>query len=55
LKQIQKLVVEDGGYPKEKIFQIYDRIMAQQFKTDSLFIEKIYERIRAFSNEEITT
>lgn len=33
---------------------MFDRIMKNQFKTDTLFVEKIYERIRAFNHEETT-
>jgi hypothetical protein len=30
---------------------MYKRIMANEFKTDTQYVEKIYERIRAFNPE----
>lgn len=33
---------------------MFDRIMLNEFKTDTMFVEKIYERIRAFNHEETT-
>ena len=33
---------------------MYDRIMSNEFKTDTLYLEKIYERIRAFNHEGTT-
>ena len=34
---------------------MYDRIMRKEFKTDTQYVEKIYERIRAFTHMESTT
>lgn len=34
---------------------MYSRIMANEFKTDTQYVEKIYERIRAFNHEEKPT
>jgi hypothetical protein len=42
------------GFPVCKLDDIYARIMKQEFKTDTQYVEKIYERIRAFNHEETT-
>lgn len=41
-------------FEEQRINDIFDRVMNNEFKTDTLYIEKIYERIRAFNNVETT-
>jgi hypothetical protein len=43
------------GFPVQKLEDMYSRIMANEFKTDTQYVEKIYERIRAFNHEEKPT
>ena len=42
------------GFPVAKLDEMFSRIMKQEFKTDTQYVEKIYERIRAFNHEETT-
>jgi hypothetical protein len=43
------------GFPVQKLEEMYSRIMANEFKTDTQYVEKIYERIRAFNHEKKPT
>jgi Sec7-like guanine-nucleotide exchange factor len=42
------------GFPVTKLEEMFARIITNEFKTDTQYVEKIYERIRAFNHEETT-
>ncbi len=51
---IKENLYQNPGYPVSKLEEMFARIMAHEFKTDTQYVEKIYERIRAFNHEETT-
>ena len=52
---VKENVLQNPGFPSLRLEGMFDRIMANEFKTDTQYVEKIYERIRAFNHEEKTT
>ena len=55
--QFCKYIIGEGytDYPKEELGEIYDRICANEIKTDTLKSEKTYQRLGAFFANESTT